>query len=243
MGRSLPLRSTTRNQRFFKGVSSHYQDLIKKRDSLPWMRAIVEPRMGERLLDVGTGGVREFFSDRTSLYVGLDLSIEMLQKGGDRSIQKICGDATTLSFKKEVFDTIFHRSLLHHLAGKDAGQTMERVKTVLCQESICLKREGNLLIIEPCLPTFLEWVEKILFFTLRAFFLLTKQSEIFLFSVRSLTRVLEESGYREIRIWEGGIGERSLREWVTPFIGLPFIKIPRWLNPVRRIILEGKKKE
>ncbi len=205
------------------------------------MRAIVEPRMGERLLDVGNGGVREFFSDRTSLYVGFDLSMEMLQKGGERKIEKICGDATALSFKNEVFDTIFHRSLLHHLAEKDAGRTMKRVKAVLCQESICLKREGNLLIIEPCLPAFLERVEGFLFFILRAFFLLTKQSEIFLFSVGSLMRALEESGYREIRVWKGGIGERRTWEWITPSIGIPFLKIPRWLNPVRRIILEGKK--
>jgi ubiquinone/menaquinone biosynthesis C-methylase UbiE len=241
MERKLSL--TNRNQRFFKVISPHYQDLIKKRDSLPWMRTIVEPRMGEKVLDVGNGGVREFFSNRTSLYVGVDFSLEMLKKGRDGGIQKICGEATTLSFKKEVFDTIFHRSLLHHLAEKSVGRTMERVKTVLRHESTCLKREGNVMMIEPCLPVFLEWIERIFFFILRAVFFLTKQSEIFLFSAESLTRMLEESGYKEIKIWRGGKGERSPWEWVTPFIGLPFLKIPRWSNPVRKTILEGIKRD
>jgi len=126
-----------------------------------------------------------------------------VKKGREGGIQKICGEATTLSFKKEVFDTIFHRSLLHHLAEKSVGRTMERVKTVLRHESTCLKREGNVMMIEPCLPVFLEWVERIFFFILRAVFFLTEQSEIFLFSAESLTRMLEESGYKEIKIWRG----------------------------------------
>ena len=242
MERKLPLKSTNRNIRFFKGISSHYQELIKKRPSLHWMRMIVEPRMGEKVLDLGNGGLREFFSERTSLYVGVDLSLEMLKKGGDRSIQKICGEANALSFKKEVFDTIFHRSLLHHLAEKDMERTMRRVKTVLHHESTCLKKEGNVIILEPCLPVFLERIERNFFLILRAFFFLTKQSEIFLFSAKSLTSVLRESGYKEIKMWRGGIGERSLWEWISPFIGFPFLKIPRWLNPVRRVILEGKEK-
>jgi ubiquinone/menaquinone biosynthesis C-methylase UbiE len=206
------------------------------------MRTIVEPRMGEKVLDLGNGGVREFFSERTSLYIGVDFSLEMLKKGGDTSIQKICGEATALPFKKEVFDTIFHRSLLHHLAEKDMEMTMKRVKTVLRYESACLKKEGNVIIIEPCFPTFLERIEEFLYRFLRAFFFLTKQSNVFLFSEGTLTKMLLENGYQEIKIWKGDDHGKKSWEFISLMIGLPFLKIPRWLNPVRRVILEGKER-
>jgi len=206
------------------------------------MRAIIEPRMGEKVLDVGNGGVREFFSPQTSLYVGVDSSIEMMKRGKGEGAEKVCGEATFLSFRKEVFDTVFYRSLLHHLADRNPERTMERVKTALRESSLCLKKEGNVIVIEPCLTGFLERVERILFFIPRFFSFLTKQSEVFLFSAETLIRSLHESGFREIKVWTEDDGERNPWEWIAPFLGLPFVKIPLRFNPTKRIILEGKKR-
>lgn len=242
MERKLSQSTLSRNKKFFRSLSSCYQELIQRRTFLHWMRTIIEPRMGEKVLDLGNGGVREFFSRQTLLYVGVDLSWEMLKKGKEQTIQRICGEASFLPFKKEVFDTIFHRSLLHHLADKDIGRTMKRVKAVLHHESTFLKDKGNIIIIEPCLPVFWERIERIFFLILRAFFFLTRQPEIFLFSAESLISFLRESGYQEITLWEEDIKERSLWGWVTPSLGLSLFKIPRWLSPVRRVILEGKER-
>ena len=236
------INSKNRNRGFFNNISGHYQNLIRKRP-LHWMKLIVEPRMGEKVLDVGNGGVREFTTPQTSLYVGVDSSPEMLQKGKAEGIEKVCGEATRLSFRGQVFDTVFYRSLLHHLAGRDFERTMEMVKKALREGSFCLKKNGNVIVIEPCLPNFLERAERILFFISRVFSFLTKQSEVFLFSSETLIRSLQETGYREIKVWKEDNAERNLREWVSPFLGLPFVKIPRWLNPTKRIILEGRKGE
>jgi SAM-dependent methyltransferase len=234
-------KSENRNRTFFDHASSYYQGLIRKRSSLQWITAIVEPRMGEKVLDVGNGGIREFFSPRTSLYVSLDSSLAMLRKGMDRNGQQVSGDATCLPFKGGIFDTVFYRSLLHHLAGSNGEEMTEGVREALRQGLNCLKQEGNVVIIEPCLPAFLERVEKILFFLLRAFFFLTGQSRVFLFSAGSLVESLREGGYQEIKTWKVP-AERGKGAWIAPFIGLPFLKIPRGLNPARRFIFEGKKR-
>ena len=232
---------TDRQRSFVGRVSSQYQQLIKTREGLPWMRAIVEPLMGAKVLDVGNGGVREFSSPQTILYVGVDFSLEMLKKGKDKHILKVCGEAADLAFKKGSFDTIFYRSLFHHLAEKSAGETIRRVKSAIRQGFTCLKRDGNIIIIEPCLPTFFEKGERVLYFLVRAFFFFTKQSDVFLFSADTLVSALLEGGYREIHVWKADDHGRGRWEWISPAIGFPFLKIPRWLNPARRTILEARK--
>lgn len=234
-------KSKLENRRFFNQISSHYHERIRKRRSLPWMRSVVEPLMGEKILDVGNGGVREFFSPRTSFYTGVDSSLEMLKRGKGSQIQLVCGEATNLAFKESSFDTIFYRSLLHHLAEKNVKRSMRSVKTALREGSNCLKKGGNIIVIEPCLPILLERIERFLFLFLKTFFAMTRQSVVLLFSVDTLTQALYESGFREIMIWKESIGEKSAWEWMTPLIGLPFLKIPRWLNISRRIIFKGMK--
>lgn len=234
-------KSVIRSQRFFNRVSSHYQDLIGQRitpDQFNVRKAIVEPRIGERVLDVGNGGVRGFYPPQTSFYVGIDFSLEMLRRGRDRTYHKVCGEAITLPFKEGGFNTILYFYLLHHLAQKSVGATMEAVKKALREGFLCLKTGGNVIIAETCIPSFLEKVERALFFILRVFLFFTKQSEVFLFSAETLTRILTQCGYKEIRTWEIPREEKSPWTWVPISIVFPNLKIPRWMNPSRTMIFE-----
>jgi len=237
------VRVMNRNQRFFKKASSYYKNFIRSEHSLPWvqMRMIVEPRLGEKVLDVGNGGMREFNSSRTRLYVGLDFSLELLKQAETKDIHRVCGEAKNLAFREGSFDTLFYSYLLHHLAGKNVRGTKKTVETALCEGLACLKKEGNVVIIEHCLPALLEHVEKLIYYLLRAFIFLTRQSSVFIFSAETLTRTLMKSGYREIRVWKIDDRERGRWEWVTLMIGFPVIKIPRWLSPVKTAIFEARK--
>jgi len=232
-----------RSQRFFNKVSFQYQDLIGQRitqDQVNVRNAIVEPLMGERILDVGNGGVRGFFPPQTSFYVGVDFSLEMLRRGEDRTYHKVCGEAINLPFKEGGFDTILYLYLLHHLARRSIGATMEAVKKALREGSLCLKRGGKVIIGETCVPSFLEKVERAFFFIFRVFLFFTKQPEVFFFSTETLTRILTECGYKEIRTWKISGGEESPWTWVPISIVFPNLKIPRWMNPSRTIIFEGR---
>jgi ubiquinone/menaquinone biosynthesis C-methylase UbiE len=232
-----------RNQRFFNKVSLHYQDLIREKASQNLVhvrKAIVEPLIGERALDVGNGGERGFYPKQTSFYVGVDLSLEMLRRGEDRTYYKVCGEAMNLPFKGAGFNTILYLYLLHHLAKGSKGATMEAVKKALREGSGCLKTGGNVIIAETCLPSFLEKVERAFFFILRALLFFTRQSEVFFFSAETLTRILNECGYREIKTWRISGGEGNPWEWVRISIAFPILKIPRWMNPSRSMIFEAR---
>jgi ubiquinone/menaquinone biosynthesis C-methylase UbiE len=231
------------SQRFFNKVSSHYQDFIEKGESLNFIDAskdIIEAWIGGRVLDVGNGGVRRFHPPQTTLYVGVDFSLEMLKKGKNRTYDKVCGEALNLPFKEGGFDTILYFYLLHHLAQGSIRATNEAVKKALSEGSICLKKGGNVIITETCLPSFLEKVERAFFFILRILFFLTKQSEVFLFSAETFTRILTKCGYKEIRTWKAYREVDSPWKWVPISIGFPTLKIPRWMNPSRVMIFEAR---
>lgn len=153
--------------------------------------------MGKRVLDVGNGGISDFFSPSTKLFVGLDFSLLML-KSGNGEVERVCGDALDLPFREEVFNTILYRSLLHHLTGERICETKAQVKRSLREGYFLLEKGGNVIIIDHCIPDWLEKIEKILYLFIKIFFMMVRQSEVFLFSVRSLCQILEESGFEKI---------------------------------------------
>ncbi len=236
-------KSMVRSRRFFHKASSHYHECLEKMDipnRVDVSRSIIEPRIGERVLDIGNGGLAPFYPPQTSFYVGVDFSLEMLRKGKDKAYDKVCGEAMSLPFKKENFNTILYFYLLHHLAQGSLEATHEAIKRALREGSACLKAGGNVIIAETCLSPFLEKVERIFFSVLRIFLFFTKQSEVFLFSADTLTQILTECGYSEITTWKLSREEENLQKWVRISIGFPFLKIPRWMNPSRTTIFEAR---
>src|SRR5512136_1196130 len=97
-----PKKLMTRSQKFFHKLSSHYHDRIEKIGSLNRInvcKAIIEPRIGEKVLDIGNGGLKQFYSPETSFYVGVDFSLEMLRRGKNRTYDKVCAEAMNVPFK------------------------------------------------------------------------------------------------------------------------------------------------
>jgi ubiquinone/menaquinone biosynthesis C-methylase UbiE len=79
-----------------------------------------------RILDngCGTGILLDAARDRippAAQVIGLDISRGMLAKARHHHNRLVRGDATRLPFADAVFDTVFARSLLHHLPDREAG--------------------------------------------------------------------------------------------------------------------------
>jgi len=72
-----------------------------------------------RVLDVGcgTGHSRQLYVPRSSLYIGLDLSLEAVRRSSDRfsSSWWLCADASRIPFAKDAFDVVAFSSVLHHI--------------------------------------------------------------------------------------------------------------------------------
>lgn len=229
---------TRRNYQFFEKASSYYGEMMRTKPLYRQMRPIVQPRLGKKVLDIGSRGIN--LLSPSVFYVGLDFSLEMLKKAREEGIYLVCGDALALPFKRDAFDTILYSSLLHHLFGDRVKDTVQGVKIALTQGYHCLRKGGNTVVIESCLPRFFEIMEILFFFFLKLAFSLTGQPEAFLFSVGTLKRLLLESGHGRIQNVEV-FGRRNPWEWVVPFLGLPYLKVPRGMIPARWIVLEGKK--
>jgi len=233
--------STNRRHRdFFDEVSAGYDNFIRARGSKEELSKRIEPRMGLKVLDIGNGGIREFVSPLTKQYIGLDFSLSMLKKG-DKGFERVCGDALALPFKEEIFDTLFYRSMLHHLAGKRPGETEARVKEALINGRHLLKESGNVIVVEPCIPKGLERLERMGYFLIKLFCRVIRQPEVFLFSAFHLGEILRESGYKKISIQEIRSGKERPGRWVSPVIGLPWLKAPSGLLPVAQVVLEAYK--
>jgi len=83
------------------------------------------PGKGLRVLDVGcgTGQSRQIYLDRSSSYVGLDLSLESLRLASSRfeGSEWMQADACRLPVKTGTFDIVAFSSVLHHLGDRRAA--------------------------------------------------------------------------------------------------------------------------
>jgi SAM-dependent methyltransferase len=103
-------------------------DPIRLRRLVDW----VEPRAGERILDVGCGPgiVLGGLAATGARAVGLDRTIEMLRLARDRGA-RLCvrGEGTRLPFPDGVFDAVVCRNACHHFF--DPGAVVREMARVL----------------------------------------------------------------------------------------------------------------
>lgn len=99
-----------------------------------------------RLLEVGCGEGGNLFhlGPRPGLTVGLDLAAAKIgfAAGAVPWARLACGDVTRLPFKRESFDRVLCRDLLHHLS---PGGRMEALREIV---RVC-RPDGQIVIVEP----------------------------------------------------------------------------------------------
>jgi SAM-dependent methyltransferase len=113
-----------------------------------FIRDMVKPRSGERILDIGCGvGASVRYLPTDISYVGIDISEHYIARArtnyGDRG-EFICADAGALSAKTlGAFDRAFSFGVLHHLSNEAAERVVQLVRRVV-------KPGGTFVTIDPC---------------------------------------------------------------------------------------------
>lgn len=113
-----------------------------------FIRDMMRPRAGERILDVGcgVGASLRYMPDNVD-YVGVDISEAYIAKARancGRSAEFICADVATLDAATlGTFDRAFSVGVLHHLSDDVAAQAVEFVRRVV-------KPGGTYVTIDPC---------------------------------------------------------------------------------------------
>jgi SAM-dependent methyltransferase len=237
------MKGTARD--FFERESNRYDDFVKERDFVPSLVKKVTPLLRGKVLDVGSGCITDFKDAAFDLYLAFDLSMGMLS-GLDRDgkMKAVCGDAIDLPFRDGSFDVIIYRAVLHHLNPEGKGiREMEEIIARVCREAKrVLSGDGKIVVVEPCLPAILEEVEQRLAFVIRLGLRLAGLPYVFLFSIKKLSLLLQNGGWNDLKLAQiGGAGKRW--DWITPILGVPSLKIPRWLSPSQVYLIEGGEKD
>ncbi len=97
-----------------------------------WTRLMIsQVDVSGRILDNGCGTGALFEHLPNADIIGLDLSSEMIRLARTRSKRVLISDSQRIPFADESFDTIFARSLLHHLNDYHTG--IQEMARVLCK--------------------------------------------------------------------------------------------------------------
>src|SRR3989338_7375925 len=107
-----------------KRYSTWYSRAYQKWWSRKMLRLLPSSAKPSRILDngCGTGNLIDCLKpENQSKMVGSDISWGMLARGKKRSHSVVQADSQQLPFKSNSFDTVFARSLLHHLPNPDLG--------------------------------------------------------------------------------------------------------------------------
>ena len=229
---------------FFDRESRRYEEFAKTRDFVLSLQERVIPLLKGNVLDIGSGCVTDFKDGPFDLYVGMDISLGMLlglQR--ERKMRAVCGDANTPPFRKGSFDTLIFRAVLHHLnpGGMPQARMEETIGKVFLEAMRLVRRDGKIVLIEPCLSPLIEDFERYFALPTRFVMRLLGLPYVFIFSIERLSVLLREAGWDILRFNQiRGTGKRW--DWIIPILGLPFLKIPRWLSPSKVYLIEGRKR-
>ncbi|MBW1903780.1 MAG: class I SAM-dependent methyltransferase [Deltaproteobacteria bacterium] len=169
-----------------------------------------------------------------------DVSEEMLRPHREAGISTVLDDARALSFEDESFDHVVLPLVLHHITEQSWRAARREVHEVLAEVGRVLKRGGRVWISEFAVRRPVYWAEALaapatkLILGLAGIPLVVMHSSEFYYS--ALLR--EEFG--EVESYYPNPADASWRDPIRPIIGLPWLKVPRGLYPVRPVVLSAK---
>lgn len=184
---NLQLRKQTE---FFDGLGRDYVETVQNEYASIYERTIgaISPFMNGKILDVGSGGVDLFFSD--GVYVLYDIAPGLLDlhTRNNTSFQ-VCGQASSLPFNTDEFDTVLFHFSIHHFAQESISTTLAYLKDVLEETKRVCKPGGTLIVAENTVNALMEYFESLVYPVMNGFLNLFHHPPVFLYSEKSLEQI------------------------------------------------------
>ena len=190
-------------------------------------------KKSKNLLDIGHGGSFDYDTSKLESITGLDLD-EMIDSSSlPKNIQLKKGSALDIPKDLKDFDTVIVVMLLHHLVGNSVSENLKNLDKCLEQTYKTLTKDGQLIIVESCVPNWFYKIEKILFkptsYLIKKFM---KHPPAFQFTRNILVDYLKKNNFKNINL-------KKIRQ--GNFILQYGIKFPTFLTPVETIIITANR--
>lgn len=187
----------------------------------------------KKLLDIGHGGSFDYDTSKLESITGLDLD-EMIDSSSlPKNIQLKKGSALDIPKDLKDFDTVIVVMLLHHLVGNSVSENLKNLDKCLEETNKTLTKDGQLIIVESCVPNWFYKIEKILFkptsYLIKKFM---KHPPAFQFTRNILVDYLKKNNFKNINL-------KKIRQ--GNFILQYGIKFPTFLTPVETIIITANR--
>ena len=168
-----------------------------------------------------------------------DLSTRMLAHFAATGVAGVRADARRLPLVTGSFDHVVLPLILHHLTGR-RGDSARRLAREAMDEAVRVLRPGGRIWIKEIVvapPVYL--VERLASPATRWILERAGIPLVVFHTTAFFRRSLLDAGCRDVDVWaSGAVGERWY-DVIAPVIGLPWLKVPRFLVPVRYVLISA----
>jgi SAM-dependent methyltransferase len=118
---------------------------------------------GNRLLDIGNGGVFDYDTSLVDEIVGVDLFLDQPPSVIPANVTLRQGDALDLDERDGDYDHVLLVSVFHHLVGENVEQTVGNIRQSISEARRVLIDGGRLVVMESCTANWAYVIERRLF--------------------------------------------------------------------------------
>ncbi len=169
-----------------------------------------------------------------------DLSREMLGTYASLGADRLQADATALPFAGGEFDHVVLPLVVHHVAGDSLAEAVDGARAVLTEVRRVLRPGGQVWISEFCLPGWVYAVERAAVPVTRRFLWLFGTPLVVMHSLPFYERTLRELGFSAVTARAIAPPDATPWDWITPIIGVRFIKVPRFAYPAYPTLITAR---
>lgn len=204
----------------------------------------IEEGVSGRVLSIGGLWPRHSASAVSNLdLVVADVSEEMLRPHREAGLSTVVDDARALSFPDDSFDHVVLPLVLHHITKQSWRAARVEVRKVLGQVRRVLNRGGRVWISEFSVRRPVYWAEAVAAPVTGLVLGLMDIPLVIMHPTDFYCDLLLQEKFGKVGTYYPDPPSARWRDPIRPIIGLPWLRVPRGLYPVRPVVLSARAPE